>query len=206
MPKLNGVHIAARLQERLAAMQRGETIAVREIKSLLNAEQQAWMQQQWELQQQLREQHAARSAAAQAALGYKSKRDIQIEALQRACDQASSDQLSELRRLQQQAVVRQGRIYLDTIKKETQQGKHMRQAKTIANNNLTRAGLARLDGARLHNVSSRDREVWAMEDALRAQFAAEMTEQEREQQALIDESQHRHKSGKSKPAGKRGNS
>jgi len=184
-------------------MQRGETIAVREIKSLLNAEQQAWMQQQWELQQQLREQHPARSTAAQAALGYKSKRDIQIEALQRACDQASSDQLSELRRLQQQAMVRQGRIYLDTIKKETQQGKDMRQAKTIANNNLTRSGLARLDGARVNTVSSRDREVWAMEDALRAQFAAEMTEQEREQQALIDESE---KSRKSKPAGKRGNS
>jgi hypothetical protein len=40
-----------------------------------------------------------------------------------------------------------------------------------------------------------------MEDALRAQFAAEITEQEREQQALIDESE---KSRKSKPAGKRG--
>ena len=129
MPKLNGLHIAERLQQRLEAMQRGETVAIREIKSLLNTEQQVWMDEQWARQQQLRLEKPARTAEAQAALGYKSKRDIQIEALQRACEEASGDQLNELRRLQQQAVVRQGRIYLDTLSKELAKGTDASKAK-----------------------------------------------------------------------------
>jgi hypothetical protein len=187
MPKLNGLHVAQRLRERLEALKRGDAVAIREIKSLLSPEQQAWMDQQWALQQQLREQKPARTAVAQAALGYKTKRDIQIEALQRASEADGSDQLSELKRLQQQALVRQTRIYLDTISEQTQQGKDTKQARTIANNNLTRAKLPRMDGARVQQASSRDREVWAMEDALRAQFEAEMTDQEREQLALQKE-------------------
>lgn len=196
MPKLNGLHVAQRLRERLEALERGEAVAIREIKSLLNSEQQARMDQQWSLQQQLRKQHPARTAAAQAALGYKTKRDIQIEALQDAYELASSDQLSELKRLQQQALVRQTRIYLDTINNETQQGKDIVQARVVANNNLTRSKLPRMDGASVNSSRARDREVNEMEDALRAQFAAGLTEQEREQQALLDEHE---KSRNSKP-------
>jgi hypothetical protein len=187
MPKLNGLHVAQRLRERLEALQRGEAVAIREIKSLLNSEQQARMDQQWSLQQQLRQQQPARTAAAQASLGYKTKREIQIEALQDAYELASSDQLSELKRLQQQALVRQTRIYLDTINNETKNGKDIQQARTIANNNLTRAKLPRMDGARVHNASSRDREVWAMEDQLRSQLSAGLTDLEREQLALTKE-------------------
>lgn len=196
MPKLNGLHVAQRLRERLEALQRGEAVAIREIKSLLNSEQQARMDQQWSLQQQLREQKPARTAAAQAALGYKSKREIQIEALRDAFEHASSDQLSELKRLQQQALVRQTRIYLNTINNETKQGKDIKQARVVANNNLTRAKLPRMDGARVQNASSRDREVWAMEDQLRSQLSAGLTDLEREQHALLEEHE---KSRKSKP-------
>jgi hypothetical protein len=203
MPKLNGLHVAQRLRERLEALKRGDAVAIREIKSLLSPEQQAWMDQQWALQQQLREQKPARTAAAQAALGYKTKRDIQIEALHRACEAANSDQLSELKRLQQQGLIRQTRIYLDTINNEMQQGLDFEQAQTIANNNLTRAKLPRMDGARVHQASSRDREVWAMEDALRAQFESEMTAQEQEQLALIKELEQSRKT-KPKKAGKTG--
>lgn len=187
MPKLNGLHVAQRLRERLEAMQRGEAVAIREIKSLLNSEQQARLDQQWSLQQQLRQQQPARPAAAQASLGYKSKREIQIEALRDAYEIASSDQLSELKRLQQQALVRQTRIYLNTINNETKQGKDIKQARVVANNNLTRAKLPRMDGASVNSFRARDREVWAMEDALRAQFAAGLTDLEREQQALLEE-------------------
>ena len=161
------------------------------------------MDQQWTLQQQLREQQPARTSAAQAALGYKTKRDIQIEALQRASEAANSDQLCELKRLQQQGLVRQTRIYLDTINNETKNGKDIKQALTIANNNLTRAKLPRMDGARVHQASSRDREVWAMEDALRAQFESEMTAQEQEQLALIKELEQSRKT-KPKKASKTG--
>jgi carboxypeptidase C (cathepsin A) len=203
MPKLNGLHIAQRLRERIEVLQRGDAVAIREIKSLLNSEQQAWMDQQWTLQLQLREQQPARTSAAQAALGYKTKRDIQIEALQRASEAANSDQLCELKRLQQQGLVRQTRIYLDTINNETKNGKDIKQAQTIANNNLTKAKLPRMDGAKVNKTSARDREVWAMEDALRAQFEAEMTDQEREQLALIKELEQsrKAKSGKTSKTG-----
>ena len=40
-------------------------------------------------------------------------------------------------------------------------------AKNIANNDLTRAGLKRIDGEVIGHFNKRDREVNAMEDALR---------------------------------------
>ena len=44
------------------------------------------------------------------------------------------------------------------------------QAKNIANNDLTRAGLARIDGAKHVYQSKRDKEVFELEEQLKKQL------------------------------------
>ncbi len=53
MPKLDGTHIAERLQGRLDEMQRGEDIAARDLRAVLTDEQVAAMDAAWAEQQAL---------------------------------------------------------------------------------------------------------------------------------------------------------
>jgi len=50
MPKLNGLHILERLNQRLAQLEAGEEIAAKEIRSLLTAEQQQELEDAWTAQ------------------------------------------------------------------------------------------------------------------------------------------------------------
>ena len=50
-----------------------------------------------------------------------------------------------LQKMQDQAEIRQARIYFETLGKALDQDRTPEQAKSMANNALTRAGLARMD-------------------------------------------------------------
>ena len=79
MPKLDLTHIAERLQERLADLKAGKEVAAREIRALLDDKQLAAMDVAWAEQQELRKERRAKIA-----LGWKTKREIHIEAYENA--------------------------------------------------------------------------------------------------------------------------
>ena len=187
MPKLDGTHIADRLKGRLDELLRGEEVAARDMKSLLTDEQQAAMDAAWAEQQMLRKQKRARNKAEEIALGWKTKREIQIEAYERAVAQADTAMLETLEELQHKASVRQAKIYLDSYFKATKEGKTPDVARNLANNDLTRAGLKRVDGQVVGHQSKRDREVWEMEQQILGRIRSEMTPEELEQLELAEE-------------------
>jgi hypothetical protein len=187
MPKLDGTHIEGRLRERLEKLRSGEEVAKREIEALLTDEQVAAMNAAWEAQQALRKQKRARTKEEEIALGWKTKREIQIEAYERAITEADDGMLETLEELQHKASVRQAKIYLDSYFKATKEGKTPDVARNLANNDLTRAGLKRVDGQVVGYQSKRDREVWEMEQQILGRIRSEMTPEELEQLELAEE-------------------
>ena len=187
MPKLDGTQIEGRLRERLEKLRSGEEVAKREIEALLTDEQVAAMNAAWEAQQALRKQKRARTKEEEIALGWNTKREIQIEAYERAITEADDGMLETLEELQHKASVRQAKIYLDSYFKATKEGKTPDVARKLANNDLTRAGLKRVDGQVVGYQSKRDREVWEMEQQILGRIRSEMTPEELEQLELAEE-------------------
>jgi soluble cytochrome b562 len=189
MPKLDGTHIADRLKRRLDELLRGEEVHARDKKNLLNDQQVAAMDAAWAEQQMLRKQKRARNKAEEIELGWKSKRDIHIEALTQALHAAQEGELAAWRKKMHDADVRQGRVYFDELKAQTAKGIDAATAKTRANNALTRSGLKRLDGVMIgtQGLNKRDREIRDLEDAILQKNESELDDYEREQLELLRE-------------------
>ena len=189
MPKLDGTQIAERLQARLEELRRGEDVAARDLRALLTAKQEAAMDAAWAEQQELRKQKRARTKEEEAALGWKTKRDIHIAALESALRVAQDAEVAAWEKRGYDAEVRQGRVFFDELSKQLDAGEDMQTAKTRANNALTRAGLRRLDGQQvgLQGLTQRDREIRAMEDAILQKAESELDDYEREQLELLRE-------------------
>lgn len=189
MPKLDGTQIADRLQGRLEEMRRGQEVAARDLRALLTEEQQAAMDAAWAEQQELRKKKRARTKEEEIALGWKSKRDIHIDALIAALREAHENELAAWEKRLLDAEVRQGRVFFDELSEQLDAGVDMQTAKTRANNALTRAGLRRLDGQQIgmQGLTERDREIRAMEDAIQQKAESEMDDYEREQLELLRE-------------------
>lgn len=148
MPKLDATHIADRLRKRLAELEAGAEVAAKDIRALLTAEQTAAMEAAWTEQQQLRKNKRAKTQEEQRQLGWKTKREIQIAAFKQAIADSNTNILAELQKMQDQADIRQARIYFETYGKAIDEGRDKEQAKSMANNALTRAGLQRMDEIR----------------------------------------------------------
>lgn len=189
MPKLDGTHIAERLKGRLEELQQGKEVAARDLRALLTTEQAAAMDGAWAEQQQLRKQKRARTKEKEAALGWKTKRDIHIAALESALREAQDGELEAWEKRLLDAGVRQGRVFFDELSKQLNAGVDKQTAKTRANNALTRAGLRRLDGALIGTLglTKRDREIREMEDAILQKAESELDDYEREQLELLRE-------------------
>lgn len=187
MPKLDGTQIPDRLERRLEELQRGEEVAARDLRALLTDEQVAAMDAAWAAQQALRKKKRARTKEEEAALGWKSKREIHIEALEAALQEAQSDELAALEKRQHKLEVRQARIFMDEISKQGEAGIDLQTSIARANNALSRAGLKRLDGALLstHGLTPRDKEIRAMEEAILKRAESKLDEFEREQRELL---------------------
>lgn len=145
MPKLHGIHILERLSERLRQLEAGEEIAAKEIRSLLTKEQQQELEDAWKEQQELRKGKRARTEEEEKALGWKTKREVRIEVFKRAVDAASDNLDNELKKREVELAKRQLRIYFDALDKAKEMGKDTTEAENYANNELTRAGLQRID-------------------------------------------------------------
>ena len=187
MPKLDGTHLPERLANRLADLQSGKEVSARDIKALLNDEQVNAIQTAWSDQQVLRKAKRARNKDEELALGWKTKRDIYIEVYELTLMQAKANEQPAVEKRMKDAEVRQGRIYLEALGAALDAGKTNAQARALANNELTRNCLSRLDGAFVRSASKRDREVWAVEDALKAEIRKHMSAEELEQLEQLEE-------------------
>ena len=187
MPKLDGTHLPERLAERLADLKADKEVAARDVKALLSDEQITAIDTAWAKQQALRKVKRARTKEEEQELGWKTKREIYIEAYEKALNEASDGVLEELERLQLEATKRQMRIYFETLSEALKEGKEKYVAKNLANNALTRAGLRRMDGQTVgtEGLTRRDREIREMEEAIMKKAVSEMDEYEREQYELV---------------------
>lgn len=170
MPKLNNIQIAERLQKRIEQLERGEEIAAKDVKALLTDEQMVRLDAVWQEQEQLRKGKRAVTEEQKQELGWKSKREVRLEAFTQALAELEGNVLQTLRNELHKKTVRQSRIYLDTYFEELDEGVGKHQAQGRANNALTRAGLARIDGASVNQLSKRDKEVREMEEGLKKQL------------------------------------
>jgi hypothetical protein len=169
MPKLNGTHLPERLAERLADLKAGKEVAARDIKALLSDRQIAAMDAAWEEQQVLRKGKRARTKKEEEELGWKSKRQIHIEAYESAAKEADDGVLDETERQQKKAEIRQMRLYMDTLNAALNAGKEKEVAENLANNALTQAGLQRMDALqrqieRIENRRTLERHIWLTQD------------------------------------------
>lgn len=186
MPKLDKIQIADRLRMRLEDLRNGKEVAARDLRALLTNPQLAVLDNAWAEQQILRQKKRARTKEEERALGWRSKRELQIEVIEKFLNRADGEVLETLEDLQKKAEIRQARIFLDSYRKERAASKSEAVARTSANNDLTRAGLPRVDGQVVRYTNQRDREVWALEDQLREQLRNEMTAEELEQIELLE--------------------
>lgn len=194
MPKLEHEQILERLRARLDELRQGIDVSARDLRALLTSEQVAAMASAWAEQQALRKGKRARTKEEEAALGWKSKRDIHIEAYERAINEASFGALEETKRKLKQVEVRRARIYLDSYFEALAEPFGNREtAENKANNDLTRAGLRRFDEAGTLPVKQieRDREVREMELEILRQVKSEMSPEELEQLQLLEEHEKR---------------
>ena len=185
MPKLDGTHITERLKERIAKLKNGEEVAARDLRALLTEEQTAALDAAKKAQQDLKKAKRARTKEEEKALGWKSIREIHIEALEAALKEAEDDELDAWEKRLRDAEIRQARIYFETLDKEMTAGKDLQTAKNKANNDLTRAGLRRLDGQIVGHLNKRDKEISELEAALIQQATDELDDYEKEQLELL---------------------
>jgi hypothetical protein len=186
VPKLNALQIAERLRSQLEKLESGKEVAIRDLRALLTTQQTVQMDDAWQQQQVLREQLKAQTEEEQREQGWKTKREVQINAVQVALSEYSGNELEELNKLLQDKEVRQAKILLRAFSNAQDDGKEFWSAWTIANNQLVRARLSRVDGKRTKYMSKRDKEVREMEEQILAKIYSEMTVEEREQYDILN--------------------
>lgn len=188
MPKLSHLQVKERVEGYIKRMRAAEEVAIRDIKIMLTLVDEtliAWMDEQWAQQQVLRKTKPAKTEAQKLAYGYQTKRDIQLSALLKAHETLNQNSLENLERELAEKNHRQARIFMDGYAAARQDDKDQDSALAYANNQLTRAKLPRVDGAKVDTPSQRDLDVWSAEESLLARFREQMTDDEREQQELL---------------------
>ena len=144
MPKLDGTHLRDRIQRRIEQLEAGKSVAAKDIRAVLTAEQQTQLDSEWREQQLLRQQKRARTENEQVELGWKTKRAVMISVLKQALVMAEDGELAALEEKMKRKEVRQARIYFEALKEAEQKGKTGQAAHDYADNALVRAGLRRI--------------------------------------------------------------
>lgn len=172
MPKLNITHLPTRLKERLEKLERGEEVAVKDIKSLLNDEQIKRLEKAWAEQEILRKTHKRPKTEEEAnAIGWKTKLQVRIDAYRQAIEETQDGLVEGIKKLQKERETKAAKVWLDAAF-NAKQGTDKWSAGNIA---LTRAGFNK----GTPSISKRDKEVWAMEEAIRKQIDNTPTKQEK---------------------------
>lgn len=192
MPKLNALDKLDRISAQLAKLVAGQDVAARDMRALLTEEQRNALDNAWQEQQALRKRTRARTEQEKRELGWKTKREVQIEVLKQAIQSADDNLLDELEKQLQSKERRAAAIYLEAYFQAKDEEKTDWQAQAAANNALTRAHLLPLKDRPINNVHKQGRAVEQIEQRIRDMLRAEMTEDERR---LDDERREYEKKG-----------
>ncbi|HEY8099913.1 MAG TPA: hypothetical protein VIF82_04115 [Burkholderiaceae bacterium] len=187
MADLDDTHTSRRLQRRISELEAGDEIAKRDIYAVLNEQQQHELESELESLQALKKQSKARTAEDKKALGWKTIREVRIEVLKRALAQAEAKDLDALKAKQDDAEVRRARIYMEAFYEARKAGKSTNVAHTWANNQLTRAGLNRMDCQVDGVTDARAKAILELDELNRQKAKSEMTADELEQLELLEE-------------------
>jgi hypothetical protein len=141
MPKLDSTHLVDRIKRRLGELSAGATVGARDLRAVLTDQQNAQLEKNWTEQKALKAKHRPKSAEQRAALGWKTKRDLYIEALESALGLAQSEQLEAFESKLRRAEVRRAKIFLEAFSSAADKGKEPHACIAAANNDLARAGL-----------------------------------------------------------------
>jgi len=186
MPKLDDTHTVSRIIKRLEELEQDVEVSAKDFRAVLTQEQHDAYERAWVAQQALRKKKRARTKAEELELGWKSKREVRIQTLKAARDEAWNNIEAVWDKKLFDAEVRQGRIYFDSLNQALKEGKDQRSAALFANNELTRAGLRRLDRQIVHSLLPREREIRRMEDLIIARIRNKMSDEELEQIAIAE--------------------
>jgi len=186
MPKLDDTHTVSRIIKRLEELEQDVEVSAKDFRAVLTQEQHDAYERAWVAQQALRKKKRARTKAEELELGWKSKREVRIQTLKAARDEAWNNIEAVWDKKLFDAEVRQGRIYFDSLNQALKEGKDQRSAALFANNELTRAGLRRLDKQIVHSLLPREREIRRMEDLIIARIRNKMSDEELEQIAIAE--------------------
>lgn len=163
MPKLNDTHRPDRLRKRISELEKGESVAAKDISAVLTPEQRTALDAAWIEQQRLRVGSRATTDAQKEARGLKSKREVRLEILRKALTDAEVNLSNTYANLLNKAEVRQSRIYFDTYGAAVNAGHNNQQAKAMANRALKQSNLAKLDGQVVNRIRKRDMEILKQE-------------------------------------------
>jgi len=184
MPKLNATHLPERLKEAIEQLEGGEEVEAKKNKTLLTAEQQQALEDAWNEQQELRKKHKPpKTEEEKQKIGWKDKREVRIQIYKQAYKQTQANLVDDIKELQRQREAKANRVFMDAWSEALAEGKDKWSATSAGNIAVTRAGFSPANS----RVNKRDKEVFELEEHLRKQFEAEMTDEEREQLELLKE-------------------
>ena len=185
MPKLNHFQITARLEARLAELENGVEIEARDIKVLLTDEQNELLDRLWDEQQLIRTTHKTKAKAEADGLVWKTKKEIRIDVYKQAIAEANNSALDEILKEQEASEVRGAKIFMDAYCEALDKDKDGMVAGNIA---LVRNGFKRIDNeTRRLGLNERDKEILAMENAIKDRIIKEMSADEFEQYQFAQE-------------------
>lgn len=185
MPKINNTHIVERIAEHIERMERGLEVEAKKDKTLLSEIQQHALKNALEHQRLLKKSNKRpKTQAEKDAMGWKEIRDVRLEFYKQTLEELKTNAVDDILELQQKREAKGNRVFMDAWSKASADGKERYSAISAGNIALTRAGFTPQHSV---GLTKRDRELRDMEDALLKQFAAEMTEEEREQRAILKE-------------------
>ena len=181
MPKLNQTHLPERLKEAIQQLENGIEVEAKKNKTLLSAAQQKELEDAWTKQQALRKQYKPpKTEQEKKKIGWKDKREVRIEIYKKALAELEEDifdiHLKQLAKEQAKATKAYLKGYFGAGE--------LQDRDSAGKIEVQRAGFT---VARYRAFTERDKEVRDLEDALRKQFEAEMTDEEQEQQELLKE-------------------
>lgn len=185
MPKINNTHIAERIAEHIERMERGLEVEAKKDKTLLTETQQHALKKVLEHQRELKKiNKRPKTQAEKYAMGWKEIRDMRLEFYKQTLEELKANAVDDVKKLQKLREAKANRVFMDAWSKASADGKERYSAISAGNIALTRA---RFTPQHSVGLTKRDKELRDMEDALRKQFAAEMSEEEREQRAIPKE-------------------
>lgn len=175
MPKLSDQDRQIRIDKRIAELEAGEEVHPRDKKNLLTPAQRLELDAAWADQKALRSKKKARTQDEKDALGWKSKRQVQIEILKKSSKEIEDGLLDAYEKSIDKIEIRRAKTFMDAFFKAVDENKNPYSA---ANNALVRSGLKPFNRVVLSNQTTRDKQVQEIEEQLLEMLKSEADDEQ----------------------------